>query len=117
MPDNAIRAAVISTDAAFRTTVRDVVPGPDVGITLAVEISAPFAQVGEQEMQSLRQSEADLIVLDLEDDPELGIKFAQFVAETRPCRFLVGRSHPVARSAAGDHAGRRHRLHGEAGQP
>ncbi len=89
MPDNAIRAAVISTDAAFRTTVRDVVPGPDVGITLAVEISAPFAQVGEQEMQALRQSEADLIVLDLEDDPELGIKFAQFVAETRPCRFLV----------------------------
>ena len=88
MPET-IRAALISTDAAFRDTVRDVVPGPDVGVTLGIEISVPFAQVGEQELQSLRHSEPDLIILDLEDDPELGIKFAQFIAETRPCRFLV----------------------------
>jgi pilus assembly protein CpaE len=89
MPETAIRAALISTDAAFRETVRDFVPGPDVGVTLGIEISAPFAQVGEQELQSLRHSEPDLIILDLEDDPELGVKFAQFIAETRPCRFLV----------------------------
>ena len=88
MPENTIRAALISTDAAFRDTVRDVVPGPDVGVTLGIEISAPFAQVGEQELQALRHSEPDLIILDLEDDPQLGVKFAQFIAETRPCRFL-----------------------------
>ena len=88
MPET-IRAALISTDAAFRDTVRDVVPGPDVGVTLGIEISVPFAQVGEQELQSLRHSEPDLIILDLEDDPELGVKFAQFIAETRPTRFLV----------------------------
>jgi len=89
MPETTIRAALISTDAAFRDTVRDVVPGPDVGVTLGIEISAPFAQVGEQELQALRHSEPDLIILDLEDDPQLGVKFAQFVAETRPCRFLM----------------------------
>ncbi len=89
MPETTIRTAVISTDAAFRSTVRDVVPGPDIGVTLASEISAPFAQMGEQELQTLRHSEPDLIILDLEDDPELGVKFAQFIAETRPCRFLV----------------------------
>jgi pilus assembly protein CpaE len=89
MPDTTIRAALISTDAAFREMVRDVVPGPDIGVLLGVEISAPFARLGEQELQGLRQSEPDLIILDLEDDPELGIKFAQFMAETRPTRFLV----------------------------
>ncbi len=84
-----IRAALISTDAAFREMARQVVPGPDVGVLLGIELSVPFAVVGEQEMKALRASEPDLIVLDLEDDPELGIKFAHFVAETRPCRFLL----------------------------
>jgi pilus assembly protein CpaE len=68
---------------------RQVVPGPDVGVLLGIELSVPFAEVGEQELKALRGSEPDLIVLDLEDDPELGIKFAQFIAETRPCRFLL----------------------------
>ena len=89
MTETTIRAALISTDAAFRDTVRDVVPGPDIGVTLGIEITAPFAQVGEQELQALRHSEPDLIILDLEDDPQLGVKFAQFIAETRPCRFLM----------------------------
>jgi CheY-like chemotaxis protein len=88
MPE-AIRAALISTDPAFRDLARDVVPGPDVGVVLAIELSVPFAEVGEQELKSLRDAEPDLIVLDLENDPELGIKFAHFVAESRPCRFLL----------------------------
>jgi pilus assembly protein CpaE len=89
MPESTIRAALISTDAAFREMARQVVPGPDVGVLLGMELSVPFAEVGEQELKALRGSEPDLIVLDLEDDPELGIKFAQFIAETRPCRFLL----------------------------
>jgi pilus assembly protein CpaE len=89
MPDSAIRAALISTDPAFRQMAREVVPGPDVGVVLGIELAAPFAEVGEHELKSLRDSEPDLIVLDLENDPELGIKFAHFVAETRPCRFLL----------------------------
>ncbi len=89
MPESTIRAALISTDAAFREMARQVVPGPDVGVLLGMELSVPFAEVGEQELKALRGSEPDLIVLDLEDDPELGIKFAQFITETRPCRFLL----------------------------
>jgi pilus assembly protein CpaE len=88
MPE-AIRAALISTDPSFRELARDVVPGPDVGVVLAIELAVPFAEVGEQELKSLRAAEPDLIVLDLENDPELGIKFAHFVAESRPCRFLL----------------------------
>jgi len=89
MTETTIRAALISTDAAFREMARAVVPGPDVGVLLGIELAVPFAEVGEHELKALRGSEPDLIVLDLEDDPALGIKFAQFIAETRPCRFLL----------------------------
>ena len=79
-----VRAAVISTDEAFRATVRDVLqrPGHDIGV--AVELDVPFTEFGEGHLRDLRGADPDLIVLDLEADPALGIEFARFLTEQSP---------------------------------
>jgi pilus assembly protein CpaE len=90
MPESLIRAALISTDAVFRDTVNDVVLGPDSGLTLALELPVSFDRVGEEELKALRRCDPELMFLDLQDEPELGVKFAQFVTTSLPnCRFLA----------------------------
>ncbi|MGH7499560.1 MAG: AAA family ATPase [Gemmatimonadales bacterium] len=89
MTDSTARATLISTDPSFRSVVKDVVLGPDVGFTLGLELTSSFAEFGEQEIQALRAFDPALIILDLESDPELGVRFAQFIAEQSPERRFI----------------------------
>ena len=91
-----VRAAVISTDAAFREELASMLAAPERGIAIAVAIAAPFREISEEHLEELRTVNPELIVLDLEEDPEIGIRLAQFLAEANPLRrFLaVGPSLP-----------------------
>src|SRR5690606_39739958 len=91
-----VRAAVISTDAAFREELAGMLAAPERGIAIAVAIAAPFREISEEHLEELRTVNPELIVLDLEEDPEIGIRLAQFLAEANPLRrFLaVGPSLP-----------------------
>ena len=89
MTDRDLRAALISTDHTFRDQVRDLSRGPDLGLSLELEIAESFAAYSEEQVQALRQMRPDLIILDLEDDPELGVKFAQFLADANPAHKIV----------------------------
>ncbi len=90
MTDQMVRVALISTDSAFRSVVRDIVLGPDVSFTLGLELTTSFAQFDEQEIQALRNYNPALIILDLESDPELGVRFAKFITEQNPeLRFIA----------------------------
>ncbi len=90
------RATLISTDSGFRAVVKDVVLGPDAGFTLGLELTNSFSEFGEQEIQALRAFDPALIILDLENDPELGVRFAQFIAEQSPNRRFIAAGPPLS---------------------
>jgi pilus assembly protein CpaE len=96
MPDQTARAALISTDSSFRAVVRNVVLGPDAELALGLELTNSFSEFVEQEIQALRAYDPALIILDLENDPELGVRFAQFIAEQSPERRFIAAGPPLS---------------------
>jgi pilus assembly protein CpaE len=84
-----IRAAVISTDESFRTVVQEVGRRPDHALHVALEVGVPFTSFGETELRDLRGVDPELVILDIDTDPALGIKFAQFLTEQSPGRRIL----------------------------
>ncbi|MGH3993415.1 MAG: AAA family ATPase, partial [Pseudonocardiaceae bacterium] len=89
MTDRSLRAALISTDGGFRDQMRDLLAEGDLGVALRVEIHERFAAYGEEQVQALRHHNPELIVIDLGDEPELGVKFIQFLAGTNPTQRVI----------------------------
>jgi pilus assembly protein CpaE len=88
--DHAIRTALISNDRGFREMVKDVFLSHEGWTAPALEVTAPFDAFGEEQVRALRQLHPELVILDIASSPELGIKFAQFLAETSPgIRFIA----------------------------
>ncbi len=85
----AIRSAVISTDGGFREAVQHALVDAAAGVTLGLEVTVPFRRFGEEQLQQLRQVDPDLIFIDLEDEPALGIKLAHFLADTKPLQRFI----------------------------
>jgi pilus assembly protein CpaE len=96
MPEQIARACLISTDSTFRAVAKNVVLGPDVGFSIGLELTSPFSEFGEQEIQALRAFDPALIILDIENDPELGVRFAQYVAEQSPDSRFIAAGPPLS---------------------
>ena len=85
-----LSAALISSDAAFRDGIRTTLKSAGREISVAAEIAAPFSEVSADHLKSLRQANPGLVFLDLEHDPALGIRLAQFLSEAHPgWRFIA----------------------------
>ena len=89
MTERTIRTALISSDRSFREMVKDVFLSHEAWTAPAIEIAAPFSAFGENELRAVRQLHPELIILDLADDPELGIKLAHFLSESAPGQRFV----------------------------
>ena len=85
----AITGAVISTDPQFRAVFHPNGDGTEGPIQVAFEILVPFVEISHGHLEELRYVEADLLFLDLEHDPKLGCKLAQFLVEANPSRRLI----------------------------
>lgn len=88
MESQAIHAAIVSTDGDFRTAVRDGVVG-EHPIEIDFEIMVPFKKITHGHLEELRYVDPELIFLDLEGDAVLGVKLAQYLAETNPQRRII----------------------------
>lgn len=89
MAEANLRAALITTDPRFRDSVQELLADPESGFTLGLEISVPFAQFGEEQVGGLRHLNPDLVFIDVQDDPELGVKFTQFLTEMNPTQRVI----------------------------
>jgi pilus assembly protein CpaE len=89
MTERTIRTALISSDRSFREMVKDAFLSHEAWTAPAIEIAAPFSAFGENELRAVRQLHPELIILDLADDPDLGIKLAHFLAESSPGQKFV----------------------------
>ncbi len=70
--------------------VKDVFLSQEGWAAPAIEITAPLDAFGEDQIRALRQLNPELVVLDLSQSPELGIKLAQFLSESSPgMRFIA----------------------------
>jgi len=87
-----IKSAVISTDVDLRALLRQVIEEEerDSGLRIGLEIPVPFTEIDDSRLEQLRQLDPDLIFLDLDDDPVMGLKFAQFLGEGAPGRRIIG---------------------------
>lgn len=84
MTESQIRVAIISTDVRFRDRLREALSESGRGFRIALELSVRFGDFGEEQIRAVRQAGPDLLLVDLEDDPEVGVKLVQFLAESNP---------------------------------
>jgi pilus assembly protein CpaE len=83
------RAALISSDSTFVAQVKQLLTGPDRPLTLELELTAPLYQLGEQQVQALRALGPELIILDLEENQDLGLQLAQYLVELNPAQLFI----------------------------
>lgn len=92
MKRQAIVSAVISTDSQFRTALKECGSGNGDGarIEIAFEVIVPFIELSHGHLEELRYVDPEIVFIDLEGDPVLGCKLAQYLAEQNPNRRLIG---------------------------
>jgi DNA-binding NarL/FixJ family response regulator len=89
MTDQRLRAALISTDPAFQDQARHHLADPESGVELALEFPVGFGEFDETQVEHLRKAVPDVVIVDLQDDPDLGIKFVQFLNDTSSFRVIA----------------------------
>lgn len=89
MVEKPIDCVVISTDAAFVSRVSRLIAGPEKRLRLSREYTRPLPQLSKLDAEELRESSAQLVVLDVGDDPSVGLRLARFLAGDKPGRALV----------------------------
>jgi len=94
-PTRPVACAVISTDGAFRKIVEQAVRHPDSGTTLEIEFGVPFAAFGNAELKALKGASPEVVIVDLGDDPALGIKLAHFLAGASSPSYRIIASGPT----------------------
>lgn len=70
--------------------------GPDRPLSVDFEVSVPFSEFGEQQIQGLRGQAPDVIILDMEDAPDLALRFAQFVHDQNPSQVFIATGAALA---------------------
>ena len=89
MSERRTRAALISVDPGFQDLVRHTLADPDVGVDLALEFAVGFSDFDEEQVARIRENAPDIVVVDLADDPDLGVKFIQFLSELAGSRKVI----------------------------
>src|SRR5688500_12642563 len=90
MQPASIRIGLITQDGELRAQLASAL-GPISGpFELAVDIGVPFTQIGDGWLGHLRASQPHVLVLDLEEDPSLGLRLGQFLADADPALRIVG---------------------------
>jgi pilus assembly protein CpaE len=90
MDSRTIASALISTDQDFRQALKQCLTSTESGIAIGLELAIPFREINDLHLEQLRQLDPELIFLDLGDDAQIGLKFAQFLIDSAPERRLIG---------------------------
>jgi len=77
-----LRAAVISGDAEFAGQLREVLELSGHRVNIGMTVVAPYTEIDDSHLERLRQESAEITFLDLEAEPHVGLKFAQFVVDS-----------------------------------
>jgi len=84
-----VSSALISTDESFRATVVSALGASERAISLTADLSVTFGSIGKEEVKVLKEADPQLVILDLSEEPEMGIRFARFLADQHPGRRFI----------------------------
>lgn len=86
---------VISTDGNFRRAVREAADRPDCPMHVELEVESPFDEIVDAKLEQLADAAPGVVFLDLGEDPETGLKFAEFLMDSYPGHTLVASGESV----------------------
>jgi pilus assembly protein CpaE len=89
MADNAIDCVVISSDPQLVGRAVRLMSDEQKGLNMVGEYSQPIAEIGKPMAEEIRRLDAKLVLLDLGDDPAVGLRLAKFLAEDSRGRVFV----------------------------
>lgn len=89
MTDRVI-GVVISTDPDFRTEAEGILASPEGGVDVRLAITVPFTEIGDSEIRRIGKLDPGLIVVDLESDPHIGLRFIQYLVDTGVSNTVIG---------------------------
>lgn len=86
--------AVISNDAKFVKALRSSPPFESGSFQVAAEIQRPYPDITDADLDELRELDPDLVILDLESNLPVGLKFAEFLADAGIGDVLLASAPP-----------------------
>ncbi len=72
------------------STLKRILADADLPITVEDAIAVPPRRVSRSQLQDLLEARPDVVFLDFSEEPEVGVSFAQYLAETLPTATIVG---------------------------
>jgi pilus assembly protein CpaE len=96
MSQAAISSALISSDEGFRALLQQALQNRERSIRVTADIGASFAEITAEHLASLREAAPDLVFLDFGSTPEVGIRFARFLADAAPTLRYIATGPPMA---------------------
>lgn len=89
MNEPRVPVVVVSTDPAFCQRVRVLAAQAELGVEMRDDVTAPLAELDRHTVEQLRDSDIQVVVLDLTRDLSLGLRFARHLSEASPTRTFV----------------------------
>jgi pilus assembly protein CpaE len=83
-----IRIALITSDPNLREDLGNALRGTELDIV--ADIGVPFKQIGDEWLSHLRSVQPQILLLDIEEDPAIGLRLGQFLGEMDPSLRTVG---------------------------
>jgi pilus assembly protein CpaE len=85
-----LRAFAFTSDRELLSRLRDILTGAELPIVVEDAITVPLRQVSRMRLHDLPQARPDVVFLDFSEEPETGVSFAQYLAETIPSATIIG---------------------------
>ena len=89
MAEHHIDCLVISADRVFVARASRLIAAPERSLKVVREFTQPLTDLPKSEAEELRTSTAQIILLDIGDDPAVGLRLARYLSEDNPGRTFV----------------------------
>ncbi len=94
MSARALTCAVVSADSGFVEALRSSALFESGDFRVDAEIQAPYSDITDVDLQKLRSLAPDIVILDLESNFSIGLKFAEFLGDEKIGGVMVASGPP-----------------------
>ncbi len=96
MAEKLLDCVIISSDHKLQLKAAGLMSDPQRGINLAAQYTTPLSDIGKAQAEEIRQIGARLVLLDLGEDANLGLRLARFLSTDNPGMTFVMTGPTVA---------------------
>jgi len=89
MAENEVDCVLVSSDPQFIGKATRLLSEGNKSLKLVAEYTQPIAEIAKPMAEQIRRSTAQLILLDLGEDPAVGLRLAKFLAEDKRSRTFI----------------------------